>query len=56
MYGEHSRVNQLLMRGLHFAIVDEADSVLIDEARTPLIISAESDGFDEQRLYQEALG
>lgn len=31
---------RLLLRGLHFAIVDEADSVLIDEARTPLIISA----------------
>ncbi len=31
----------LLLRGLHAAIVDEADSVLIDEARTPLIISAE---------------
>jgi preprotein translocase subunit SecA len=30
-----------LLRGLHFAIVDEADSVLIDEARTPLILSAE---------------
>jgi preprotein translocase subunit SecA len=29
----------LLLRGLHLAIVDEADSVLIDEARTPLIIS-----------------
>jgi preprotein translocase subunit SecA len=29
------------MRGLHFAIVDEADSVLIDEARTPLILSSE---------------
>jgi preprotein translocase subunit SecA len=29
----------LLLRGLHVAIVDEADSVLIDEARTPLIIS-----------------
>ena len=29
----------LLLRGLHFAIVDEADSVLIDEARTPLILS-----------------
>ena len=28
-----------VLRGLHFAIVDEADSVLIDEARTPLIIS-----------------
>ncbi len=31
----------LLLRGLHVAIVDEADSVLVDEARTPLIISAE---------------
>ena len=29
-----------VMRGLHFAIVDEVDSILIDEARTPLIISA----------------
>lgn len=34
------RMAELRMRGLHFAIVDEADSVLIDEARTPLIISA----------------
>ena len=31
----------LMLRGLHFAIIDEADSVLIDEAKTPLIISAE---------------
>ena len=31
----------LLMRGLHFAIVDEVDSVLMDESQTPLIISAE---------------
>ena len=31
----------LILRGLHVAIVDEADSVLIDEARTPLIISAD---------------
>jgi preprotein translocase subunit SecA len=30
---------RLMLRGLHFAIIDEADSVLIDEARTPLIIS-----------------
>lgn len=35
-------VSQLVQRGLNFAIVDEVDSVLIDEARTPLIIS----GFD----------
>ena len=33
---------QLRQRELHFAIVDEADSILIDEARTPLIISAPS--------------
>ena len=32
-----------LQRGLHFAIVDEVDSILIDEARTPLIISGPSD-------------
>lgn len=33
-------VDQLRQRDLHFAIVDEVDSILIDEARTPLIISA----------------
>ena len=34
-------LDQKVMRGLNFAIVDEADSVLIDEARTPLIISGQ---------------
>ncbi|MBQ1681403.1 MULTISPECIES: preprotein translocase subunit SecA [Agathobacter] len=33
---------QLVQRGLHYAIIDEVDSVLIDEARTPLIISGSS--------------
>ncbi|MBA2777288.1 preprotein translocase subunit SecA [Billgrantia kenyensis] len=33
---------RLLLRGLHFAIVDEADSVMLDEARTPLILSGPS--------------
>ncbi len=33
---------QLVLRGLHYAIVDEVDSVLVDEARTPLIISGQS--------------
>lgn len=43
----------LLLRGLHFAIVDEADSILVDEARTPLIISAQGDsGFDAAALGQ----
>lgn len=36
-----------LSRGLGFAIVDEADSILIDEAQTPLIITAEGDGEEE---------
>ena len=34
--------NQLVQRELHYAIIDEVDSVLIDEARTPLIISGQS--------------
>ncbi|MBR7016015.1 MAG: preprotein translocase subunit SecA, partial [Lachnospiraceae bacterium] len=34
--------NQLVQRGLHYAIIDEVDSILIDEARTPLIISGQS--------------
>jgi len=33
---------QLVQRGLHYAIIDEIDSILIDEARTPLIISGQS--------------
>ena len=37
-----SEVDQLRQRDLNFAIVDEVDSILIDEARTPLIISAPS--------------
>lgn len=38
-------------RGLHFAIVDEVDSILIDEARTPLIISAPDT--ESTELYQQ---
>lgn len=37
-------------RGLYFAIVDEADSILIDEARTPLIIARESEQLDADML------
>ena len=32
-------MNQRVLRDLHMAVIDEADSVLIDESRTPLIIS-----------------
>jgi preprotein translocase subunit SecA len=49
------RGGRLLLRGLHFGIVDEADSVLIDEARTPLIISGEGDETEGVDLYGRAL-
>lgn len=37
------KLEEKVQRGLHFAIIDEVDSILIDEARTPLIISGEKD-------------
>ena len=42
-------LNQMSQRGHNFAVVDEVDSILIDEARTPLIISGPSD--DKSELY-----
>ncbi|MDO8742366.1 MAG: DEAD/DEAH box helicase [bacterium] len=47
--------NGVMLRGLQFAIVDEADSVFIDEARTPLIISAERRDADAEGFYAEAI-
>ena len=44
--------NQLVQRGLHYAIVDEIDSILIDEARTPLIISGRAN--ESSGLYKKA--
>jgi len=46
---------RLLLRGLQFAIVDEADSVLVDEARTPLILSTEAKQNQEEALHRRAL-
>jgi preprotein translocase subunit SecA len=46
------RMSDLVQRGHHFAIVDEVDSILIDEARTPLIISGPASG-DINRWYTE---
>jgi preprotein translocase subunit SecA len=45
------RTEQKAQRGLHYAIVDEVDSILIDEARTPLIISAPDE--ESSRQYAE---
>jgi len=55
LHSRQQRVQRLLMRGLHFAIIDEADSILIDEARTPLIISGGQGGDEEQNFLQQAL-
>ena len=55
LYGAAGRSESLLLRGLHFAIVDEADSVLIDEARTPLVISGKTDSPAEAETFAQAL-
>ncbi len=49
------RLDRLMLRGLCFAIVDEADSVLIDEARTPLILSRPGDTEEFKRVFDEGL-
>jgi preprotein translocase subunit SecA len=46
-----THVDERVMRGLNFAIVDEVDSILIDEARTPLIISGQAE--DSTAMYQK---
>lgn len=55
LHSNDARIDRLLLRGLCFAIVDEADSVLIDEARTPLIISRTNTNPLEAQTYQQAL-
>jgi preprotein translocase subunit SecA len=49
LFQKQPRLDRLLLRGLHFGIVDEADSVLVDEARTPLIISGPEDSKESER-------
>lgn len=51
--GRDSR--RILTRGLGFAIVDEIDSILIDEAQTPLIITAERPGGDAARAAEDMM-
>ncbi len=50
--GSQQRDEDLVLRGLYFGIVDEADSIFIDEARTPLILSS-STGATEEKLQSE---
>jgi preprotein translocase subunit SecA len=51
--GMAQTAEEQVQRGHYFAIVDEVDSILIDEARTPLIISGPTMEKQDQRLYSE---
>jgi preprotein translocase subunit SecA len=55
LHAERPRTSRLLLRGLCYVIVDEADSVLIDEARTPLIISNVVDNAESRQMYLDAI-
>jgi len=52
--GVGSGVDRVVQRGLNFAIVDEADSVLIDEAVVPLILSGEAPNPEQVEAFQQA--
>ncbi|MEX2366010.1 MAG: DEAD/DEAH box helicase, partial [Pseudohongiellaceae bacterium] len=54
--GNDRLAEQCLLRGLHYAIIDEADSVLMDEARTPLIISGKMESnHDQEEMYRQGI-
>ena len=55
LHNDRPKTSLLLLRGLCFAIIDEADSVLVDEARTPLIISNKGESSDHDRVYNDAV-
>ena len=52
---DEPRTDRVILRGLCYAIVDEADSCLVDEARTPLIISRQGDLSDMEETYRRAM-
>jgi len=53
--GGSAQPSKLLLRGLSMALIDEADSILIDEARTPLILSQARVNEQQQIYFKEAL-
>lgn len=53
--GRGSYGRGMVQRGMAYAVVDEADSVLIDESVTPLIISTEVDNEDQEQAFQQAV-
>ena len=55
LYAKDPRHSRLLLRGLYYAITDEADSLLIDESRTPLIISGSVVGREEVNFMRAVM-
>lgn len=55
LYSKKPASEQLLLRGLNYVIVDEADSIFIDEARTPLILSCKTDNTQQEAVHREAI-
>ena len=55
LYENNDLSQNLLLRGLNYAVIDEADSVLIDEARTPLILSRKTDDALSESVHREAI-
>lgn len=53
--GDAPPADRLWLRGLQCAVVEDADVVLIDDARVPMTISAESDHSQERLLYEQAI-
>jgi preprotein translocase subunit SecA len=53
--GGQQRDEGLVLRGLYFGLVDEADSIFIDEARTPLILSSSGGAAEEKLQCEQAL-
>jgi preprotein translocase subunit SecA len=55
LYAERPQLCRPLLRGLCYAIIDEADSILIDEARTPLVLARQGASDEQERFYKRAL-
>ncbi|MDD4889717.1 MAG: preprotein translocase subunit SecA [Phycisphaerae bacterium] len=53
--GAGSGTDRLVQRGLHYAIVDEADSIMVDESVTPLIISGDAPNKEQVAAFQQAV-
>ncbi|VAW55813.1 Protein translocase subunit SecA [hydrothermal vent metagenome] len=55
LYSSTPISEKLLLRGLSFAVVDEADGIFIDESRTPLILSSKAENTQQEDLHREAI-